>query len=763
MPVKSNSGNNKDGWDIHQLWTRYIAYWPWFLGLFLLAGTGAWLYLHYATPLYAATARILIKDESKGSEDSKEIEFLKAANSKKLIENEGEVIASKSLIHSVVVKLGLYAPVYTTGRFRDAAAYTASPIKIIVKDPDGLTETDKIPFTYSKENKEVTIQGKAYPLNTWVALGNDSLQFLVNNKYDGTTAKEYYFMLVRPTNVSWPIKEHLEVVPTSKVSTILQLTQEDEVPERAEDILNGLMAAYNEAAQNDKNILAKNTLAFVEERLKHVQQDLGSVEAEIRDYKTNTGSIDIGTQGDLFLKNVSDNDQKISEINMQAAVLDQVEAYVLEKNNKAGIVPSTVGLNDPILSNLLNLLYNAELEYEKLKNTEGQNSPSITALTNQISKIRPGILENIESHRKTLNATRSNVQSTNDSYSSAIRTIPEKEKKLIDINRKRNIVNDIYTFLLQKKEDLALSYAASIPNTAVVDKAEASGNPVSPKRKKVYLFTFAIPFILGVGAVTLKETFTGKVLFRQEIEGSTAIPVIGEVVHNKSKKAIVVGRNERTYISEQFRQIRVGITVNKSKRRKRILVTSSVPGEGKSFVALNLALSFALTHKKIVLLELDINNPNICNKLNIPGSPGLADYLEGTTEPEKIIRRYEHSENLFVIPAGELTENRFSELLENGRIQELLDYLSDIFDHIIIDTAPVNSITDAYILSPVCDISLFVIRHRFTQKVFIERLDQNHQLKEIAIVFNDIRPRGFGKYHYGYGYGYGYNYRTTSL
>ncbi|MDF2188451.1 polysaccharide biosynthesis tyrosine autokinase [Paraflavitalea sp. CAU 1676] len=764
MQVNSDNGlSNKNGLDFYQLWLRYVVYWPWFLVLFLLAVGGAWLYLHYATPIYAATARVLIKDESKGAEDSKEIEFLKIANSKKLIENESEVLGSKSLLQNVVLQLGLYAPVYTEGQFRDASAYTTSPIRIEVKEPEALTETDKIAFTYDKGRKTVNIGETRYPLGQWVALQNDTVRFLTNEKYDGTPGTDYYFTLVHPTNIGWFFKENLEVLPTSKVSTILQLTLEDEVAQRAEDVLNGLMTAYNEAALQDKNVMARNTLAFVEDRLKHVEQDLSSVESQIENYKTNTGSIDIGTQGGLFLKNVSDNDQKIGEINMQLAVLDQIEAYVLAKNNRASIVPSTVGINDPILSNLLNLLYNAELEYEKLKNTEGANSPSLTSLTNQIAKIRPGILENIESHRKTLAATRTNVQSTNQTYSSAIRTIPEKEKKLIDINRKRNIVSGIYTFLLQKREDLALSYAASIPNITVVDKAEASDYPVAPKRKKVYLFAFVIPFILGIGAVTMKETFTGKVLFRQEIETATVYPVIGEIVHNRSKKPIVVGKNERTFIAEQFRQLRVAISVNnKYNPRKKILVTSSIPSEGKSFVALNLALSFALTDKKIVLMELDINHPNISNKLDIPHSPGLADYLQGTVGPEKIIRQSALFDNLFVIPAGELSENSFSELLENGRIQRLLDYLGDLFDCVIIDAAPVNSITDAYILSPGCDLTLYVVRHKYTQKLFLARLDQNSHLKDVAIVFNDIHSRGFGKHHFGYGYGYGYSYRTAS-
>lgn len=762
MRVNSdNSLSSRHQHDFHQLWLKYLAYWPWFLTFFLLAIAGAWLYLYYAPPVYAATTRVLIKDENKGAEDSKEIEFLKITNSKKLIENESEVIASKSLIHLVVNQLHLYAPVFTWEKLFDAPAYASSPVRIEVKNPNTLTETGKIAFHYDRSRQAIRMGENLYPLYRWLRLGKDSLRFVPNERFNGSPGKAYYFELINPSAVAWQIKEHLEVTPTSKVSTILQMTLEDEVPERAADILNELVSVYNAAALRDKNVMASNTLAFVNERLKHVEQDLATVETQIETYKTRTGSIDIGTEGDLFLGNVSDNDQKIGELNMKLAVLDQVESYVQAKNSKPGIVPSTVGLNDPMLANLLNLLYTAELEYEKLKNTEGPNSAALLSLANQMNKIRPGILENIQNHRNSINATKSNIEATNNRYTAALRTIPEKEKKLIDINRKRNIVSGIYTFLLQKREDLSLSYAASIPSTTIVDKAEVAAFPVGPKKKKVFLFAFAIPFVLGIGLVTAKETLTGKVLFRQEIEGLTVYPVIGEIAHRKSKQAIVVGKNERTFIAEQFRQLRVAISVDKYKARKRILVTSSIPGEGKSFVALNLAFSFALTGKKVLLIELDINNPNISNKLHIPDSPGLAQYLQGTAGVDKIMRRTDQFDNLFIIPAGVSPENNFSELVENGRIDHLLGQMNELFDHIIIDAAPVNSISDAYILSPGCDLTLFLVRHMHTPKLFLARLDQNIHLKDVAIVFNDVHSRGFGKHHFGYGYGYGYNYRTT--
>jgi capsular exopolysaccharide synthesis family protein len=764
MQIKTGNDTGKqEKLDFNQLWLRYVVYWPYFLVLLILAIAGAWLYLHLSPHYYEATARILIKDETKGAEDTKGIEFMNIINTAKIVENESEVIASKTLIYSVVKELGLYAQLYTEGQFRPMPAYTSSPVKIEAMHPDSLTESDKVFYRFDKQRQEVIISNVAYPLDTWVSIGGDSLRFLRNPNYDGRQYKNYYYTLVHPATIGWAIKDHLEVTAISKSSTILELVLQDEVPKRAEDILNELMRVYNISTVSNKNTLAANTLYFVEGRLKHVQQELDSIERRIQAYKEHTGAIDISTEGGLFLKNVSDNDQRISEINMQLAVLDQIESYVQAKNNKASIVPSTLGIDDHILSNLLNLLYNAELEYEKLKTTEGPNSPALVAINSQIAKIRPSILENIGSQRKTLEARKANLQTTNEGYTSSIRTIPQREKELVDIDRQRTIVGGIYTYLLEKQEDLTLSHAASIPGATIVDHAEASGYPVSPKSKKVYLLAFAIPIVAGIGIITLKETFNSKVLFRYEIENMTSYPVIGEIVHNKSMAPIVTGKMERTFIAEQFRALRVSLTLNKSKSDfKKILVTSTIAGEGKSFIALNLAFTFALTGKRVILLELDINNPNICNKLKIESSPGIADYLQGKCSLESIIKQYDDPGNLFVMPAGRYPEKHFSELLETGSIQELINHLGNIFDYVIIDIAPVGSITDAYVLSACCDKTLYVVRHKYTPKIFVQRLDQNDQLINIAVVFNDIRARGFGKYHFGYGYGYGYVYNDKT-
>ncbi len=759
--IDKRDQNRNNVFNIKHIWARYIAYWPLFALLVVLAVAGGWIYLRYAIPMYQSSAKILIKDEKKGSEDSKTVESFNTLSSKKIIENEMEVIQSSSLISEVVKTLSLYSPVFEEGKIRPVPAYITSPVKIEVQNVNDVRKSGKIFFKYDNKSMRVTVGNNQYPLNAWVNTQYGILRFVANTKYSGAPSKNLYFQLVNPKNVMVNIQSNLKVVSASKLSTILSLVLLDEVPERGEDILNELLAAYNKAIVDDKNTLAANTLAFVEERLSSVSKDLTAIEQKVQRYKANEGAIDIGTQGRLFLENVSSNDRKLGEINMQMAVLSKVEEYVYAKNNKGGIVPSTLGINDEGLSKLVNKLSDAETKYENLKKTNGVNHPSMLAVESEIEKLKPSILENLQSQKMSLEASKGNLTSTNNQYSSVLQTIPKKERELIDISREQVLKSEIYTFLSKKREETALAHASTVSDSRVVDKAQSSILPVSPKKKVVYMIALSFALLIGIGTITAKEKLVSTILFRNEIEELTSFPIIGEISNEKSNVSIVTGTGKRTFIAEQFRELRISLNFFKGSNKKRkILVTSTIAGEGKSFIATNLALSFALTGKKVVLLELDLNRPKLSINLNINNDKGISDYLLGHKDPEEIIKRTDTHENLFIIPSGPLPENP-SELLMNGKIEDLIDFLNGIFDYIIIDIAPVGPVTDAYILSPLCDVTLYVIRHKYTPKVFVERLDENNKikkLKNIALVFNGILPRGFGKNNYGYGYGYGHEY-----
>ena len=745
---------------ISQLWSRYFPYWPVFLVLTAMAVGGAWIYLQYKLPVYKASATLLVKDEKKGIEESKIMESLNPLSTKKIIENEIEVIKSRALMAKVVEELNLYAPVYQKGEWVDIPAYDFSPVRIEVRNPDKLAEAKKVEFSFEPQTQTVLLRGQKVQPDTWVQTPWGELKFLLHNAAYQEKAP-LYFSLVNPKKTLSAFSGKLDVTAAGKLSSVLYLTLKDEVPKRAEDILNALINAYDRASVADKNSLAANTLSFLDERLKYVSGDLDSIEKAIQHYRANKGAIDISSQGKLFLQNVSDNDQKLSEVNMKLSVLGQVEEYVASNNIRGGLVPSTLGINDPLLSNLLNKLYDAELQYDKLKLTTGENNPELSSLADQIRKLKPSILENVRSQKRSLDATKANLYQTNNSYGALLSALPKQERDLVEISREQNIKSSIYSFLLQRREETALSHSATVADTRVVDYAESSLTPVGLGGKIIYGAAIFLALGLGIVIITAREMLNRTVLFRQEIEALTRFPVIGEIVAVKGGEPVVIKEGQKSFVAEQFRLLRTSLPyLGIGPRNKKLLITSTISGEGKSFLATNLALSLAIGGKKVVLVEFDLSNPTLGEKLNIEANLGVADYLLGDAEPEEIIKRTGESANLFLIQAGNLPSNP-SELILSDRTEELLQYLEKIFDYVIVDSAPVGLLSDGYVLAKHCDATLYVVRHKYTPKKMLERLDDSNkinELKNIALVFNGIKSRGFGPNKYGYGYGYGYLY-----
>ncbi len=378
----------------------------------------------------------------------------------------------------------------------------------------------------------------------------------------------------------------------------------------------------------------------------------------------------------------------------------------------------------------------------------------------QIENLRPSIMENIASLKRNLQASRADLSSSSGRYSSMLRAMPEKERHLLEISRDRATKEAYYQGLLQKKAETELSLNATVSDSRIVDEAEATTEPVSPNKLLVYLASIFGGLGITILVITLKEGFNRTILFRSEIENFTSVPVIGEVIHDASGQPIVISHDRKNFIAEQFRQIRTSLSyLGISSKKKKILITSSIPGEGKSFVSANLAISLALTDKKVVLLEVDLRKPKLSEIFGIdPTVVGISNFLIGEKEADEIIKRTEVNPNLFIVSSGPIPPNP-SELILNGRIQELLAYLDNAFDYIVIDTAPVSPVTDAYLLSTYCDATLYIVRHGYTPRIYLQLLDENNRvrgLKNLALIFNGVKARGIGKGGYGNGYGYGY-------
>ncbi len=747
----------------NQIINRYIAYWPLFALLIIAMVSAAYVYLRYATPKYEATATLLIKDEKKGAEDSKAMESLNMINTKKIIENEIEVLQSRNIMANVVKSLHLYAPLYQEGKIRTISGYTISPVIVLAQNPEKIVTKKKIGFKYDAKSGVIVLEKKqAIKLNEWTSTPYGILKFEINPKYEEPKfRKPYFFSLISVKDATKSIIRDLTVVQPNKLSSVISLSYKDESPERAEDILNEIILMYDHASVDEKNSMAKTTLQFVEDRLGVVAKDLDSIERTVQSYKAGSGASDVSTQGQLYLQNVSSNDQELGKINMQLAVLDQVDKAINSGgNNSSSLMPSTLGTNDPSLSKLIGDLQNKELEYEKLKKTVAENNPLLISLKDQINKIRPSIYENLQTQRKSLEASKDNLQSTNAKYNSMLSTIPQKEREILEISRDQNVKRSIYSFLLQKREESELSYAATLSDSRVINTAQSSKAPVSPNGTLILLGALLGAIAIGIVIITAKEGFAKTVLYRKDLESMTQIPVIGELAENESKESIVIEAGKRSFIAEEFRKIRVSLHfLGIGTQQKKILITSSIPTEGKSFIAANLAISNALTGKKVVLVDLDMHKPGLSKIFDkSPDEPGISDFLTGKKSAESIIHRSTQSDNLFFVSSGTLHESP-SELLLNGKINEFVDYLNENFDMVILDTAPSVLITDAFVLTELCDATLYVVRHKFTPKMLIKRIDENMEvnpLKNPGIIFNGVKKRGFFKNNYGYGYDYVY-------
>jgi len=753
---------------------RYLPYWPLFLLAIVLAVTAGFVYLRYATPVYWVSATLLVKDEKTGMDEADILSSLDLSGSKKVIENEIEILKSRTLAKEVIRKLDLYAEVTVKGKIRDDVAYKGSPLRFHFLEPDSIRgdEYTILSMKYDVANKRVFLNGNSYPLydtvyTTWgkmVITPKPGAQVDVRNK-------QYTLRIAGEKVLTGMIQNSLQVDPTTKAGTIIGLGYNDSDPDRGEDILNELIRAYNNASIEDKNRTSANTMNFVDSRLRVVTQELNQVESQVANFKQREGIVDLTEQSKIFLESVSGNDKKIAEADMQLSVLDSIEGYLTSAKEDEALVPATLGLTDPVLLDLISKLSDVELQLQRLKKTTGENSPLLESLTRQRAQLKPSVLQNVRNLRSNLVASKLKVEADNQRYSGMLTGVPQKEKAFLEVSRQQEIKNNIYTFLLQKREETAVASAAAVSDSRIVDAAEASPWPISPK-KPIILGISVIAAIAGVGGlITLRDLMKKEIAHRSEIEKATDAPILAEIVQNDGKEAVVVAEGNRSFVAEQFRTLRtalsyVGVNANGTLNgngvnghRKTLLVTSSISGEGKSFVSVNLAVSLSLVKKKVALLEFDLRKPRISAMLNVSREPGISNYLVGQADALSIMQPVPGNEYLYILPAGVIPPNP-TELILNGQLEALISHLKAKFDYVIIDTAPVGLVTDARLLAQYADATLYVIRHQVTPKLYLKMINEIYQNKEVGnlnIVFNGIQPRGAGGYDAnGYGYGYGY-------
>lgn len=775
MEKKATKHIEKNENVIKGIFFKFVPYWPLFLLTLMISGVYFYFKIKYTTPIFETTASVLIKDEKKGQEDSKMEEVLNIFGAKKIVENELEILRSNSIVIEVARNLKLYAPVYSESGWRGMTvlpAYFTCPVELEAENPENLKSSDKIYFSLSKDNASVTFNGSTHKVGEWLNTPYGKIRFIQNTRYaesgiQSTEGKKFYFTLFSLDIATKNVIGNLIVTPASKQSSVINITYKDEVPSRGENLIASIIQQYNEAGMKRKNETARQTLYFIQDRLNQVSRELDSLESGIQKYRDRSGVINISEQSKLYLSSIGTNDHELNALNIKMASLEQAENYIKNKENEAStaIAPATMNIEDPTLNGLLEKLNNTQTQYEKMKKTSGENNPKVLTLLEEINKTKPTILENIRNQRKSLQAGKEYLTKVNNQYNSMLSGVPRKEKELVEVSRQQNIKNDIYSFLLQKREETAYSISSILPDCYIVSNPTTKNSPISPKKPFLALLALILPFSFSTAVVLMKDMFNQKVMYRTDIEKTTRFPVIGEVIYEKLDSSVVTECAPNSFIVEQFRQIRSVLKYHAqpSGVLKRLLVTSFVKGEGKSFISVNLAMSLARSGKKVAILELDLYQPKVSEYLEQDHEVGITDYLKGEVNAEDIIFKTTKHENLYILTAGRLVEEP-SELLVNGKIEILLNYLDKQFDVVLIDSSPFKPLTDSLTIAPLVNLMLVVTRHNHTSLKLLERFDEDMEsqhIENIAMIFNGVKNRGVGRYSYGYGYGYGYDHKSA--
>jgi tyrosine-protein kinase Etk/Wzc len=760
------TGEEAPSVNLREILNRYTYHWPIFLLSLIMCLLGAYFYLRYTQQIYAVSSTLLIKDQDKGGTPSNGdlLNELDLFGSSKVVDNEIEILKSKTLMRKVVDRLNLSVSLSAEGTIKSSDLYANDIVHIGVVQMSSIWYGKILKLSFPNST---TYQLSDIASNKVVKGQLGKLQRNIFGVFQ--VNKGAQFSLSPMTNISVAINDpmlvandfigDLNVTLSSKQSTVLNLNIQSTVPEKGADILNTLIQVYNEAALTDKNKTTQSTIQFIDERLKLITGELTEVEKDVETFKSSRGLTDLSNDANLFLENVKMNDAKLNEVNLQISVIQDIERYI-NTNSVHEKLPSTLGINDPVLLGQITQLGELQLQRDQLLATTTENNPVVVPITRQIETTRAGIRTSIANIYKSLKITKADLQGNNSQFKNSIEKVPGQERQLISIKRQQTIKESLYLYLLQKKEEAALSYASAVADSRTVDPAYYSKAPIKPKKAMVYLSSFLLGLILPLGYLFGKKTLNDKVESLSNLGELTSTPVLGQLLNVDSVEPIVVNENSRSAISEQFRAIRTNMQFLHGKNTpgvgKVTLFTSSMSGEGKTFVASNLATAFAISGKKTVLLEFDLRKPKVSKYLKLENNIGLSNFLIGKVNLLDIIQAMTINPNLSIIGSGPIPPNP-SELLLQDEIDVLFSYLKQNFDEIVVDAPPIGLVTDAQILSRIADTTIYIVRQEVTFKEQVKHLDllyKSHKIPKLNVILNGVKAGGNNSYTYGYGYGY---------
>ena len=718
----------------------YLRQWPWFIVTLTLALAGAYLFLLYKQPVYRIQASLLLQDEKRGNTQSNPLKELEVYSPKKVVENELEVLHSFTLMDRVVSDLQLSTRYFEKASVGKREVYTDSPIRLVVESSNPALYKKLLEMDFPTSGT-VRIDNLSYPLNKSVQTPYGRLRIVTRQPVSPATKPLLVQVMPQAAAVDMYLA-NLKAEPSSKTSTVIHLTLEDAVPQKGEAVLNALIKEYNQAAILDKNKVAANTLRFVENRLQMVSGEIAGIEKNVEQYKASLGITDLSAQAQSLLQTTTQNDTQLNTVNIQLASLNDLQNFINAQADKRGSTPATVGLSDPVLLGQIDKLSQLELERDQKLQTTTPENPIMQSLDNQIKATKNNVSQNIQTMKSMLTHSQEQYLAKNQKIEGAIRTIPQRERALVDITRQQTIKNNLYSYLLQKREEMAVTFASAIGDSRTIDAAKSSASPVKPVPIVIYALFGLVGLLIPTAAVAGRSALNTRISRRNEVEDSTQIPILGEVMSKRNRDTLVVAPHNRSVIAEQIRTIRTNLQLGRADvtESQVLLCTSSISGEGKSFISLNLGASLSMLRLPTVIIEMDMRVPRLHQSFNIDNSIGLSTYLNGEATLDEILQPVPGQPNYFIIPSGPLPPDP-SELLSGPLVNQLLQLLKDRFSYIILDAPPIGIVTDAQVVAPYADATLFIIRHGVTPKHSLKMLDMLHReqrFQNMRIILNAV-------------------------
>ncbi|MFM1879439.1 MAG: hypothetical protein RLZZ241_2305 [Bacteroidota bacterium] len=764
--------------DLKALVIKYLRFWPLFLAGLLLAGFSAWFILRYAPVIYVSTAKIMVLDKEEESLLALDPSSLLGGR-KIILENEIQVLKSYRMLQQVVDELSLDVAYFQVGDIKTSRMWVSPFVVTKMVAEDSLPGTLEYQIALSDKGFLVSQEGKksiTIPYGTPDSLQTE-LPFRIGLSEQASTMiygeDPYKVVLTSKRNAVLQLMGELEVAPTAKESDILSLSISGEAPGRSETILNTLVDKFNQDGILDRQRVSQRTLDFIDDRFAYLTQELDSIETGKQSFKEENQLSYIEADAGITLSRKSEVETQASKLETQTYLTRQLRE-VLEGQANYTLLPGDVGLENLNLNTLVAGYNELALEREKVLPTMGENHPMLIEMNNSLERRRVNILKSLNIYEAQLRTSLSRLKQQGAQTSSVYSRLPEKERMLRAIERQQNLKEALFLVLLQKREEAAIELAVTSPSIKVIDYALTGSIPSSPKRIQVYGIAILLGLLIPFGIVFLVFSLDTKIHDRKDVEKALPnVPFLAEIPfipmgHGEKEK------KERSTLSESFRILGTNMNFllrgNAAEGGRAILVTSSIKGEGKTLIAVELAKAYSNLQKKVLLVGTDLRNPRLHEhfegmKKNVLG---LSDYLSDSNQDWEslLVQPDSNNPNLNVVFSGRIPPNA-PQLLSGSRFEEFLSYARRHFDIVLIDTAPTILVTDTLIISDIVDASLYVTRAKVSEKKLLEHVDALHKqgkLKNIGIIINDVHRgsrRGYG-YGYGYGYNYGYGYGYSS-